>query len=106
MLPAITSYFVMNVGQVPLAGYHRPGSPVGAVEVAELIRQYAARSTPIRAVMLPRLGPNVWHESPATAMATLEELEETARQMLLTPCATPLRTSEIDELRAAFGAPW
>jgi hypothetical protein len=34
---------------------------------------------PIRAVMLARLGPNVWHDTPAAAMATLEELEETAR---------------------------
>jgi len=29
--------------------------------------------------MLDRLGPNVWHESPAAACAVLEELEETAR---------------------------
>ena len=106
LLPAITPYFVMKVGHVPLAGYHRPGSPVGADEVAALIRQYAARGTPIRAVMLPRLGPNVWHESPAAAMATLEELEETARLMLLAPHTAPLRATDIDELRATFGARW
>ena len=106
LLPAITPYFVMKVGHVPLAGYHRPGSPVGTVEVAALIRQYAARGTPIRAVMLPRLGPNVWHESPAAAMATLEELEETARLVLLAPRTAPLRATDIDELRATFGARW
>jgi len=113
LLPAITPYFVMKVGHVPLvtyhrplAGYHRPGSPVGADEVAALIRQYAVRGTPIRAVMLPRLGPNVWHDSPAAAMATLEELEETARLMLLAPHTTPLRATDIDELRATFGARW
>jgi ribulose-5-phosphate 4-epimerase/fuculose-1-phosphate aldolase len=39
---------------------------------------------PLRAVMMDRLGPNVWHESPAAAMATLEELEETARLWLMT----------------------
>jgi 3-dehydro-4-phosphotetronate decarboxylase len=33
--------------------------------------------------MLDRLGPNVWHRTPAEAMATLEELEETARLWLL-----------------------
>ncbi len=106
LLPPITPYFVMKVGHVPLVGYHRPGSPVGADEVAALIRQYAARGTPVRAVMLPRLGPNVWHDSPATAMATLEELEETARLMLLAPNTPALPDTAIDELRSTFGARW
>ena len=106
LLPAITPYFVMKVGHVPLVPYHRPGSPAAADEVAAQIRDYAARGTPIRAVMLPRLGPNVWHDSPAAAMATLEELEETARLMLLAPHTPPLRDTEIDELRATFGARW
>jgi 3-dehydro-4-phosphotetronate decarboxylase len=106
LLPAITPYFVMKVGHVPVVQYHRPGSPVAADEVAALIRQYAGRGTPIRAVMLPRLGPNVWHDSPAAAMATLEELEETARLMLLAPGTAPLRATDIDELRATFGARW
>ncbi len=106
LLPPITPYFVMKVGHVPVVPYHRPGSPVAADQVAALIRQYAARGTPIRAVMLPRLGPNVWHDSPAAAMATLEELEETARLMLLAPHTEPLRATDIDELRATFGARW
>lgn len=106
LLPALTPYFVMKVGHVPLAAYHRPGSPAAADEVAALIRHYAARGTPIRAVMLPRLGPQVWHDSPAAAMATLEELEETARLMLLAPRTTPLEAGDIDELRHTFGARW
>jgi ribulose-5-phosphate 4-epimerase/fuculose-1-phosphate aldolase len=106
LLPPITPYFVMKVGHVPLAAYHRPGSPAAADEVAALIRQYAARGTPIRAVMLPRLGPNVWHDSPAAAMATLEELEETARLRLLAPGTPALRATDLDELRAVFGARW
>jgi len=106
LLPALTPYFVMKVGHVPVVRYHRPGSPVAADEVAALIRQYAARGTPIRAVMLPRLGPNVWHDSPATAMATLEELEETARLMLLAPHTAPLPEADIEELRSTFGARW
>jgi ribulose-5-phosphate 4-epimerase/fuculose-1-phosphate aldolase len=106
LLPPITPYFVMKVGHVPVVQYHRPGSPVAADEVAALIRQYAARGTPIRAVMLPRLGPNVWHDSPGAAMATLEELEETARLVLLSPHTAPLRATDIDELRATFGARW
>ena len=106
LLPALTPYFVMKVGHVPLLHDHRPGSPAAADEAAALIRQYAASGTPIRAIMLPRLGPNVWHDHPAAAMATLEELEETARLMLLAPRTAPLRATDIDELRATFGARW
>jgi len=68
----------------------------------------APAGTPIRAVMLERLGPNVWHETPAAAMAVLEELEETARLHLLTGKANPqpLSDEQIDELRRTFGARW
>jgi ribulose-5-phosphate 4-epimerase/fuculose-1-phosphate aldolase len=106
LLPPITPYFVMKVGHVPLVRYHRPGSPEAANEVAQLIRSHAAQGTPIRAVMLPRLGPNVWHDSPAAAMATLEELEETARLMLLAPDTPPLLASDLDALRESFAARW
>ena len=78
LLAAITPYFVMKVGHVPIVPYDRPGAPVVATAVADVIRRYGERGTPIRAVMLERLGPNVWHDSPASAMAVLEELEETA----------------------------
>jgi ribulose-5-phosphate 4-epimerase/fuculose-1-phosphate aldolase len=71
LLPPITPYFVMKVGHVPMASYQRPGSTSIGAQVAALIHQYAAQGTPIRAVMLPRLGPNVWHDSPASAMARL-----------------------------------
>ena len=69
-----------------------------------------ARTTdrsPIRAVMLERLGPNVWHRSPAEACAVLEELEETARLWLLCqPRPQPLAEAQIDELRRQFGCAW
>jgi len=106
LMAAITPYFVMKVGHVPLTRYHTPGSKAAADEVAGLIRDYAARGTPIRAVMLPRLGPNVWHTSPTAAMATLEELEETARLMLLAPAAAPLDDDALHDLSATFGARW
>jgi ribulose-5-phosphate 4-epimerase/fuculose-1-phosphate aldolase len=106
LLPPITPYFVMKVGHVPVPSYHRPGSPDAAQAVADLIRQYAARGTPIRAVMLPRLGPNVWHNSPAAAMATLEELEETARLMLLQPHTPALSAEDLNALRQSFDARW
>ena len=107
LLPPITPYFVMKVGHVPLVRYHRPGSPDAAHEVAALIRHYATQGAPIRAVMLTRLGPNVWHDSPAAAMATLEELEETAKLWLLAnPRPAPLTDDRIDDLRRHFGARW
>ena len=106
LLPPITPYFVMKVGHVPMASYQRPGSTSIGAQVAALIHQYAGQGTPIRAVMLPRLGPNVWHDSPASAMALLEELEETARLMLLAPSTQALSVAQIDELRQSFGARW
>ena len=77
-------------------------------QVAQAIERLGNAGTPIRAVMLTRLGPNVWHDTPAAAMATLEELEETARLWLLTrDCnPAPLSPAAIDELRASFGARW
>ena len=102
----MTPYFVMKVGHVPLIPYHRPGAPEAAAAVGETIRRYGDAGTRIHAVMLTRLGPNVWHDSPAAAMAVLEELEETARLMSLCTTAAPLDESQIDELRSAFGARW
>lgn len=106
LLPPITPYFVMKVGHVPLVGYQRPGAPEAAEEAAQLIAHYGGSGRPIRAVMLQRLGPNVWHDTPAAAMAVLEELEETARLALLMPATQPLAELQIEELRRAFGARW
>ena len=107
ILPPITPYFVMKVGRVPLVPYHRPGDPAVAHAVAALIESARAGGVPLRAVMLERLGPNVWHESPAAAMAALEELEETARLWLLSGRnATPLSSTQLDELQRVFGVRW
>ena len=106
-LPPITPYFVMKVGRVPLIPYHRPGHPAVADRVAEQIAQAQAAGRHLHAVMLARLGPNVWHSTPAAAMAVLEELEETARLcQLVQPLPAPLTEAQIDELRHHFGAPW
>src|SRR5262245_51707072 len=87
IVPPITPYFVMKVGHVPLIAYHRPGDPAVAALVTQRIAVAHARGTPIRAVMLERLGPVVWHRTPADASAVLEELEETARLWLMTKAA-------------------
>jgi len=107
IVPPITPYYVMKVGHVPLISYHRPGDPVVGDLVAQKIESMRAKGTPLRAVMIDRLGPNVWHTSLAAAMATLEELEETARLWLMTtPKPSPLTDAAIEELRASFGARW
>jgi 3-dehydro-4-phosphotetronate decarboxylase len=107
IVPPITPYYVMKVGHVPLIPYHRPGDPAAAERVAQAITAAAQRGTPLRAVMLDRLGPNVWGESPAQALATLEELEETAKLWLTChPKPVPLDGAQIDELRRHFGARW
>jgi ribulose-5-phosphate 4-epimerase/fuculose-1-phosphate aldolase len=107
LLPPITPYFVMKVGHVPVIAYHRPGDSAAAQRVAQTISRYGEAGTPIRAVMLERLGPNVWHESPAAAMATLEELEETARLVSQSACAlVPLTEPQIEQLRQTFDARW
>ncbi len=107
LLPALTPYFVMKVGHVPLIGYQRPGAAQVGELVAQAITEARGRGAPIRAVMLERLGPNVWHHTPAAAMATLEELEETARLWLLAGrSAAPLDDGAIEELRSTFGAIW
>jgi len=107
VLPPITPYFVMKVGHVPLVAYRRPGDPEVATEVAALVAASRERRVPIRAVLLDRLGPLVWHETPGAAMAVLEELEETARLWLMSnPRLAPLTEPQIAELRAQFGACW
>ena len=104
ILPPLTPYQVMKVGHVPLIAYRRPGHPAVADDVTARI-EHAAR--PLRAVMLERLGPTVWHTSPAAAMALLEELEGTARLWLLGARALqPLSEAQIAELRTHFNAPW
>ncbi|MDI3422007.1 class II aldolase/adducin family protein [Streptomyces luteolus] len=107
VLPPITPYYVMKVGHVPLVPYHRPGDPRVADLVAGHIARRAADSTPIRAVLLDRLGPVVWGPDAASALAVLEELEETARLWLLTDRRPePLPVPALDELKATFGASW
>lgn len=108
LLPALTPYFVMKVGHVPLIPYQRPGAAAAADAVAAAIERWGGAGRPIRAVMLERLGPNVWHDELAAAFAAVEELEETARLACLSAAAgpAPLSDEQIDELRTAFGARW
>ncbi|HKU97800.1 MAG TPA: aldolase [Vineibacter sp.] len=97
VLPAITPYFVMKVGHVPMIPYRRPGDPV----VADLVLAHAAS---VRAVLLERLGPLVWHDSVSAACFALEELEETAKLWLMLRDVRPpaLSQSQIDDIKRTF----
>lgn len=109
LLPALTPYFVMKVGHVPMIAYQRPGSDKVVAEVAQVIAAYGQQGRPVRAVMLARLGPQVWHASAAAAMAVLEELEETAKLWMMCqsgPGLQPLDDTQIQELRDLFQARW
>jgi 3-dehydro-4-phosphotetronate decarboxylase len=106
LLAALTPYFVMKVGRVPHLAYTRPGAVAAVDAAAAAIARYHTAGTPLRAVMLARLGPTVWHDSPERAMAVLEELEETARLALACPAAAPLSEEQIEELRVVFGVSW
>ena len=95
----------LALGRVPHIPYRRPGADEAADAVAQSIARHAADGRQLRAVMLARLGPYVWHDTPAAAMSVLEELEETARLWLLVR-PTPLDEAQIAELRSVFGATW
>ena len=107
VLPPVTPYYVMKVGHVPLIPYVRPGAPEVAEQIVQQIQVHAARGLKLRAVLCDRLGPPVWSDSLSSAMAILEELEETARIWLRSGCnAAPLSDDAIEDLRRQFKASW
>jgi ribulose-5-phosphate 4-epimerase/fuculose-1-phosphate aldolase len=73
----ITPYMVMRVGRVPVIEYVRPGS----ADIAPLIRAKAGDHS---AVLLANHGPVVAGPSLEAAVYTIEELEETARLLIVT----------------------
>lgn len=107
ILPPLTPYYVMKVGRVPLIPYHRPGATEAADLVSVSIGSARDKGHRMRAVMLDRLGPTVWHSTPAQAMAALEELEETARLWLLNGCqGEHLDDVALKDLESVFDAHW
>jgi ribulose-5-phosphate 4-epimerase/fuculose-1-phosphate aldolase len=75
LLP-ITAYAVMQVGRLALVPYHPPGDEM----LAEAVRKVAGRH---HAVLLANHGPVVAGTSLDAAVNAIEELEQTARLMLL-----------------------
>jgi ribulose-5-phosphate 4-epimerase/fuculose-1-phosphate aldolase len=73
----ITPYVVMRVGRVPVLPYTMPGS----ADVAPLVR---ARAADHAAILLANHGPVVAGTSLESAVFAAEELEETARLLIVT----------------------
>lgn len=93
----ITPYTVMRVGRVPIIAYVRPGSP----DIAPLIADKAADHP---AVLLANHGPVVAGRCLEAAVYTIEELEETARLLIVTRGMTVrnLDAGQIAELEQTF----
>jgi hypothetical protein len=64
ILPPITPYFVMKVGHVPLVPTTARATRQWLTWWRRASRRWPGRGTPIRAVLLDRLGPNVWQRQP------------------------------------------
>jgi ribulose-5-phosphate 4-epimerase/fuculose-1-phosphate aldolase len=97
VLPPMTAYYVMRVGQTALAPYYRPGDPA----VADAIRGLAGRYS---SVLLANHGPVVAGDSLEAAVFATEELEETAKLYLLLRGMNPrfLSPAQVADLVATF----
>lgn len=98
-VPPLTPYVVMRVGRVALLPYVRPGDPA----MGDLIRGLGGANA---AVLLANHGPVVAGPDLASAVFAAEELEETAKLLVLL-AGRPYRLLDDDrvaELRRVFGA--
>lgn len=76
VLPNITAYYTMRVGELPLLPYHAPGD----TSLGPLAELAASRH---HALMLANHGPIVAGDDLASAADALEEIEETAKLFFL-----------------------
>jgi ribulose-5-phosphate 4-epimerase/fuculose-1-phosphate aldolase len=99
VLPAITPYVVMRVGRVARVPYSRPGDQAVSATISALAVSH-------RALLLANHGPVVSGPSLDAAVASAEELEETAK-LFFVLADRPHRlldATQIDELRRVFGS--
>ncbi|WP_426037542.1 3-oxo-tetronate 4-phosphate decarboxylase [Cypionkella sp. TWP1-2-1b2] len=97
VLPAMTAYFVMRIGRLPLVPYFAPGDP----DLAHAVRALASAH---HAVLLANHGPVVAGTSLANAQYATEELEETAKLflMLQNQALRLLTPEQVADLRRRF----
>ena len=99
VLPPLTAYYVMRVGDTALVPYHRPGDPAVADAIRGLAGRYAS-------VLLANHGPVVAAASLSGAVHAIEELEETAKLYLLLRGMNPrlLSPTQVEDVLRTFGA--
>lgn len=97
VFPPITAYAAMLVGQLALVPYYAPGDKA----LADAVRQLAGKH---HAVLLANHGPVVAGTSLTAAVYAIEELEQTARLMLLLQghATRPLTPEQIADLNRRF----
>lgn len=98
-IPPLTPYVVMRVGPVKLVPYVRPGDPAAGTLIRDLGGRFGA-------VLLANHGPVVTGKDIHSAVYAAEELEETAKLLvLLRGSATRLLTLEqVADLNRVFAA--
>lgn len=98
-IPPLTPYVVMRVGEVKLLPYVKPGDE----KMGDIIRDLGGRYA---AVLLANHGPVVTGKDIASAVYAAEELEETAKLLVLLKDQPKrlLSADNVQELKAVFGA--
>jgi 3-dehydro-4-phosphotetronate decarboxylase len=96
-LPPITPYAVMRVGRLALVPYTKPGSDAVIAHIRALKGQH-------KAILLGNHGPVVADQSLDDAVYASEELEETAKLIIITKQLQPklLSDSDVADLNATF----
>ncbi len=94
VLPPLTAYYVMRIGQLPLIPYFAPGD----IDLAKAVTEMASKH---HALLLANHGPVVAGKSLADAVYATEELEETAKLFLMLKDrkTTPLTAEQVAELK-------
>jgi len=100
-LPPLTPYGIMQLGQVKLLPFFRPGDPA----IGDAIRGLAGKRS---AVMLANHGPVVAGKDIEAACNAIEELEATAKLALLTHghAVRRLRDDHLRDIVTHFDVEW
>lgn len=101
VLPPITPYSIMRLGKVKLLPYFSPGDP----GMGDAVRSLAGKRS---AVLLANHGPVVAGKDLEAAVYAMEEMEETARLVMLTRGHGPVLLTEgqVRDLVRKFGLEW
>jgi ribulose-5-phosphate 4-epimerase/fuculose-1-phosphate aldolase len=100
ILPPLTAYYVMRIGNLKLLPYYRPGDKTLAAAVGAAAKSH-------HAILLANHGPVIAGTSLDAAVDAAEELEQTAKLYLLLRGEQPriLTAEQVQELRSAFPPP-